>query len=108
MRTAGGAIFNGVEEYVSAPTAIPMDTWTHVATTYDGATLRVYINGTQMASRAMSGGIQVNADALRIGGSSYPNSFFQGTIDEVRIYSRALSQSEIQADMNKPVAGGAP
>jgi len=40
---------------------------------------------------------------LRFGGNSIWGEYFQGLIDEVRIYNRALSQSEIQSDMNTPV-----
>ncbi len=43
-------------------------------------------------------------DPLQIGGDSLYGQYFQGLIDEVRVYNRALSQTEIQADMNKAVA----
>jgi len=43
---------------------------------------------------------------LRIGGNAIWGEYFNGLIDEVRVYSRALAQSEIQADMNTPVGGG--
>ena len=45
---------------------------------------------------------------LQIGGDSYPDEFFAGRIDEVRVYNRALTQAEIQADMNTAVGGGTP
>jgi len=44
---------------------------------------------------------------LRIGGDSVWGEYFQGLIDEVRVYKRALSQGEIQADMSAPVGGAA-
>ena len=45
-----------------------------------------------------------SANPLRIGGSTALAQYFAGLIDEVRIYNRALSQSEIQTDMNTPIA----
>ena len=45
-----------------------------------------------------------NSNPLQIGGNSiYRSRYFQGRIDEVRVYNRALSQTEIQADMNTPI-----
>ena len=74
--------------------------WIHLAGTYDGTTLRLYVNGNQVSSQPQAGGIDVTNGVLRIGGNSYWGEFFQGRIDEVRIYNRALSASEIQSDMN--------
>jgi hypothetical protein len=48
----------------------------------------------------MSGPIATSSDPLRIGGNSVWSEWFSGLIDEVRIYNRALSQGEIQTDMN--------
>jgi hypothetical protein len=45
----------------------------------------------------------VSASPLRIGGNSIWGDVFAGRIDEVRVYNRALSQSEIQSDMNRPI-----
>ena len=47
----------------------------------------------------------VSTGALRIGGNSVWGEYFQGRIDEVRIYNRALTAGEIQADMSVPIAG---
>jgi RHS repeat-associated protein len=88
---------------------LPVNTWTHVAGTYDGATLRLFLNGIEVASTAVSGPIATSTGVLRIGGNSIWGEFFQGMIDEVRIYSRALSAAEILTDMSTPVeAAGSP
>jgi PKD repeat protein len=92
------------EIYGTAPLAL--STWSHLAGTYDGSTLRLYLNGVQVASRAQTGLIQTSSGALSIGGDSLYGQYFAGIIDEVRIYNRALSAAEIQADMNTPVSGG--
>jgi PKD repeat protein len=82
---------------------LPLNTWTHLAATYDGAMLRLFVNGTQVRSQAVSGALVTSTGALRIGGNSIWGEYFQGRIDEVRIYSRALTASELQADMNTPL-----
>jgi len=80
-------------------TAIPLNTWTHLATTYDGASQRFYINGVLVATRAQTGSIAVGNQPLRIGGNNVSGEFFRGIIDEVRVYNRALSAADINADM---------
>jgi len=91
-------------EYNAAGTAnIPLNTWTHLAATYDGTTLKLYVNGTLVTSTSVSGNITVTNGMLRIGGNSIWNEWFRGLIDEVRIYNRALSVTEIQTDMNTPI-----
>jgi glucose/arabinose dehydrogenase/PKD repeat protein len=87
--------------------ALPLNTWTHLAATYDGTTLRMFVNGAQAGSRAVSGAMVTSTGALRVGGNSLWGEYFAGRIDEVRIYNRALTAAEVQADMNTPV-GGAP
>lgn len=99
LRPAGGGTFGGGIDYVLGPTASPVNAWTHIALTYDGSTLRLYMNGTQVSSKPMSGAIQTNSSPLRIGGNSPYGEYFNGRIDEVRVYNRALSQAEIQTDM---------
>ena len=90
---------------VSAPgiQALPLNTWTHLAATYDGSILRIFVNGNQVGSRSVGGSITVSTGALRIGGNALWGEYFAGLIDEVRIYNRTLTQAEILADMNTPV-----
>jgi hypothetical protein len=83
--------------------ALPLGQWTHLAATYDGATIRLFMNGVQVGSRARTGGMVVSARALRIGGNGVWGEYFNGLIDDVRIYKRALTEAEILADMNTPV-----
>jgi hypothetical protein len=92
---------------VSGQSQLPLNTWSHLAATYDNATLRLYVNGTQVGSRALTGSLLTSSGALRIGGNAVWGEFFQGRIDEVRIYNRALSQTEIQTDMTRAIGGGA-
>ena len=100
----GGFLRIGSDVDATAPSAIALNAWTHLAATYDGATLRLFVNGTQVASRALTGSIVSSTQPLRIGGNQVWGEYFAGLIDEVRVYNRALSAAEIQADMNAPVS----
>ncbi len=73
--------------------------WTHVATVYDGTQQVLYKNGRQVYSRSQAGAIGANTSRLLIGarGSTAPRNFFGGMIDELQIFDRALSESEIKA-----------
>lgn len=86
---------------------LPLNTWTHVATTYDGTTAWLYVNGTPVASMALAGSLLQSSGVLRIGGNAVWGEYFAGMIDEVRVYNRALSAAEIATDMNTPVPSSA-
>jgi concanavalin A-like lectin/glucanase superfamily protein len=92
-----------IQAETRAPSAIPTNLWTHLASTYDGATLRLYVNGGRVAARAVSGPITISSGALRIGGNAVRGEYFSGLIDEVRVYERALSAAEIPADKGRAV-----
>ena len=99
----GGGTFGGVYETAAAPPPVPVGAWTHLAVTYNGAMVTMYVNGALVESNAISGSIETNTNPLWIGGNVPFGEFFQGRIDEIRVYNRALSQAEIQTDMNTPV-----
>lgn len=87
--------------------SLPTNTWSHVAGTYDGTTLRLYVNGIEIGNQAQAGSMSVTAGALMIGGNSLVSGkVWTGLIDEVRIYNRALSAVEIQTDMAQAVVPG--
>lgn len=76
-------------------------TWYHVAGTFDGTTLKVFINGVEVASNASSGTIGINTRPVEIGRLDLYNSrYFDGQIDEVRIWSKALSGSTLSTWAN--------
>ena len=78
---------------------IQLNVWTHLTMTYDGSYVRLYINGEFDSSYELSGAIETTPNWLAIGCNSYGSTYahFNGTIDEVRIYNRALSQEEIRS-----------
>ena len=105
LRPATGVTVNGSVPNAFGPSALPVGAWTHLAMTYDGAALRLFVNGVQVASTPVSGNITPTANPLWIGGNSPYGEYFAGRIDEVRVYRVALSQAEIQADMAAPLGG---
>jgi hypothetical protein len=86
-----------------ATSQLAANTWSHLAATYDGTTLRLYVNGVQVATRAVVAPLLTSTGALRLGGNSIRGEYFQGRLDEVRLYNRALTSTEIQTDMATPV-----
>jgi fibronectin type 3 domain-containing protein len=94
----------GMSNYLDSGQNPVAAVWQHLAVTFNGTTARFYIDGVEVANRAVSVGIGAS-NSWRIGAyGSTPGGFFDGLIDEVRIYSRALSATEVQTDMNTPVS----
>ena len=87
----------------ASPAALAINTWSHVAVTYDGTMLRLFVNGVTVGSRPLSGAMVTSTGVLRIGGNSVWSEFFVGRIDEIRIYNRALTPVEIASDMVTPI-----
>ena len=87
----------------TGPSILPNNAWSHLAATYNGSALVLYVNGNEAKRVANSGNITVSNGRLMIGGNSVWGDYFKGRIDEVRIYNRALSATEIRADMANPI-----
>ena len=85
-----------------------MNTWSHLAATYDGSNIRLYLNGTLVRTVAATGNMTASTGALRIGGNSIWGEYFAGLIDEAHVYNRALSAAEVTTDMNVSAPPSAP
>ncbi len=96
--TAGSSLLN-----VAGSELLPANTWSHIAATYDGATLRVFRNGVLIGSRAVTGAMPNSSNPLKFGGNSVWSEWFKGTIDEVRVFNGARTAAEILADSKSPV-----
>jgi hypothetical protein len=100
---AGGGTFERSVRQTSAIRPLPVDRWSALALTYDGASVRLFVDGREVASRAVAGMIQPSESPLWIGGNLPYGEHFLGLIDEVRVYDRALSAAEIRDDMTRGV-----
>ncbi|MCR4430911.1 MAG: S-layer homology domain-containing protein [Tepidanaerobacteraceae bacterium] len=74
--------------------------WHHLAGTYDGSTLRLYVDGVQVATKACSVGSGSNSYAVSIGKNAEKGTYMSGLIDDVRIFKKALTSSEVSAEYN--------
>ena len=90
---------------IASSATLPVNTWIHVAAVYDGSTLKLYQNGAEVGSLAMTGSISASSAPIHIGRSPEGSNYFDGIMDDVRIYAMALSRDDILADMNTPVGG---
>jgi hypothetical protein len=86
--------FSGGHVERSAGTAV-LNEWNHLVMTYDGTTRKHFLNGVEVGSWNEGVTLAFNTSVVRIGANSSTSEFFNGTIDEVRIYNRALSASEV-------------
>ncbi|MBD3175632.1 MAG: hypothetical protein GF320_10660 [Armatimonadia bacterium] len=78
------------------PAAVLDGNWHHCAATFDGETMRVYLDGSEIGSLARPGMIATDPDApVFVGSSSGTSEHFQGGLDEVRLYDRPLPATEI-------------
>ncbi|MFB3819065.1 MAG: LamG-like jellyroll fold domain-containing protein [Candidatus Methylomirabilales bacterium] len=103
FRGAAAVQVNGVWHAASfGPLAA--NTWYHLTATYDGETLRAYRNGVLVSSNSSpSGSPAAESATMKLGRHAAAAQYFRGTVDEVRVYNRALSQAEIQAVMTTPL-----
>ena len=87
----------GITTYIA--NTIDTSYWHHVCGTYDNKTFRLYIDGNQVATSAWTGGLFGTSEDVRIGSitiDGVAQRYFFGLQDDVRIFNRALSPSEIK------------
>ena len=100
----GVQMVNEAGEYsvqLNSVDAIVINTWYHLAITYDGTTIKMYVNGVADNTQAFSGALKKTAANLTIGQQYAQGYNLKGTISDVRIYNRALTQSEIKSAMSR-------
>lgn len=104
LATTGNLGFRlGSSSVTDTGAAIAANTWTHVAITYNNGTYRTYINGNQVSTGSYSGIASLNGYST-IGAyddlAGDVNSYFPGTIDEVKLYGYERTAGDITQDMN--------
>ncbi|MBF0197072.1 MAG: LamG domain-containing protein [Planctomycetes bacterium] len=91
--TGGGLVF----DWAGSPKSfgsLPANTYTHVGITYDGNVMNYYINGSQVRRQTVTADFTLTSDNLLIGGDGV-SRYFDGHLDEVKIFGRGLSASEM-------------
>ena len=91
----GSVLAAGTTKQVEGGEALPKETWSHLAFTSDGKTLRLYVEG-QLVQTAPAVAVPGTTAPLKIGKGVA--TWFKGRLDDLRIYDAALSQDAIQAD----------
>lgn len=73
------------------------DTWYHLATTFDGKSLKAYKNGDLVTANWGASGVpDAEGETLKLGRHARDNSYFAGTIDDVRLYNYSLSETQVK------------
>jgi Tol biopolymer transport system component len=90
---------------VAGPEALPTEAWSHLALVCDGEHLRLFENG-ELADTGAACSAQASDGPLMIGGNDVFGEHFEGLIDEVRVYDRALEAEEIASDEATPIGWG--
>jgi chitodextrinase len=98
----------GTNPRATAPSALPLNTWSFVAAVYDGSALTVYVNGTAVASTSASGSLATSTGTLSIGADQQWGEHFVGAIDNVRVYASGVAASQVSSDMSTAIAGATP
>jgi hypothetical protein len=96
----GAAITN----IISTAALLSTTAFTHIACTWDGTNIKIYINGTLDKTAAQTVTPASNTSPLFIGQFGGGNDITNGVIDDVRLYNRALSSTEVTTDMNTAVS----
>jgi fibronectin type 3 domain-containing protein len=92
------------DQSVRANAPVVPDEWQHVALTYDGSTLRLYVNGELAGEQTGVEPSSTSGGRLLIGGSAaLPADAFDGQIDELRVYDRALTVDDLRQDARQAI-----
>jgi len=94
----------------SGTAALTNGDWAHLTGVWTGSIMSLYVNGTLVGFGSVSGNVVNTGEAIKIGGTSVGGvaKYFDGLIDDVRIYNRALSSAEILDDYNTSVGSQGP
>lgn len=103
ISTMNGGEFSIGNNTITSSTDLNDNTWHHIAGSYNGSVMKIYVDGVLENSTNYNGTIPTNTDPVWIGRHWNPgntSNWFNGTIDEVMIFNKGLSGSQIQAIYN--------
>jgi len=95
--TVDGDVSGGAETAVT----VNDNNWHHIAYVVNGNSQTIYLDGSISGTATET--LSTNSGKIRIGSREFSSSYYQGLLDQVRIYNRSLTQEEIQSDMNTPI-----
>ncbi|MCA9135262.1 MAG: right-handed parallel beta-helix repeat-containing protein, partial [Planctomycetales bacterium] len=101
MYQNGGTLYFFVNQFGTAVGAnprvvLPKDRWMHIVGTYDGVTAKLYADGQWVGEQLIDAPLKTNTAPLEIGRGRHSSYTWKGMLDEVAMYSRALSADEIK------------
>jgi hypothetical protein len=99
VRDASGAY------YAASFGTLAASTWYHLAATYDGTHLRAYRNGELITETTTGGGVFPSTNYLALGVHPTGSNYFEGVLDEVRVWNTARTCTEINNNMNTELTG---
>ena len=96
----GGCAMSRYWKYFDSTRTVPTNVWTHVAVTYNGSRLVIYVDGQASGSFALTGSTCSNNEPLAIGAKNAPakgilEAFWDGQLDDIRIYNKPLTATQI-------------
>jgi len=107
-----GSVAMAVDGTWHAASFLPLaaNTWYHLAATFDGTALVAYKDGVLITSNTAAAGVpETEPESLKLARHAAAANFFEGVIDDVRLYDKALSENEIRQIMRgNPLLAGAP
>ena len=89
-------------QVLNSAAPLPLDAWSHVAVSVSGSSATLYINGIESATKALAG-VCTTSQPVRLGGGRFAS--FEGTMDEVRLWSGARSRAQVRASMHRRLGG---
>jgi hypothetical protein len=99
----------GIKDYDTAAATVTTGTWTHLAITLDAAnTATFYRNGVLLAAVTHGAAGVLSTSTLTVGANPVASEYWQGGIDEIRVWNHVRSQSQIAANMNNELTGNEP
>lgn len=103
----GNIRINGGLSAVDGASALTLDVWVHMAMTYDGTTVRFYLDGTEVDTETISGSVS-GGDYFVVAGWSDNSYATNMIVDDVRVFDSALDITSITTWMNTPILSMTP